>query len=88
MFDYLYLVIYRIPKAIFMALFCWSHFFYYGKCQNVKRYPFADVNFFDIWQACVWLSKLGENISIVYDRNHLFGLGSDTETETENWPKL
>ena len=25
---------------------------------------------------------------IVYDRNHLFGLGSDTETETENWPKL
>ena len=26
--------------------------------------------------------------TIVYDRNHLFGLGSDTETETENWPKL
>ena len=25
---------------------------------------------------------------VVYDRNHLFGLGSDTETETENWPKL
>ena len=25
---------------------------------------------------------------LVYDRNHLFGLGSDTETETENWPKL
>ena len=23
---------------------------------------------------------------VVYDRNHLFGLGS--ETETENWPKL
>ena len=27
-------------------------------------------------------------IMVVYDRNHLFGLGSDTETETENWPKL
>ena len=27
-------------------------------------------------------------IRIVYDRNHLFGLGSDTKTETENWPKL
>ena len=27
-------------------------------------------------------------LEIVYDRNHLFGLGSDTETETENWPKL
>ena len=26
--------------------------------------------------------------SLVYDRNHLFGFGSDTETETENWPKL
>jgi hypothetical protein len=26
--------------------------------------------------------------ALVYDRNHLFGLGSDTETETENWPKL
>ena len=26
--------------------------------------------------------------TVVYDRNHLFGLGSDTETETENWPKL
>ena len=25
---------------------------------------------------------------IVHDRNHLFGLGSDTKTETENWPKL
>ena len=25
---------------------------------------------------------------LVYDRNHLIGLGSDTETETENWPKL
>ena len=25
---------------------------------------------------------------LVYDRNQLFGLGSDTETETENWPKL
>ena len=25
---------------------------------------------------------------LVYDRNHLFGLGSDTETETKNWPKL
>ena len=25
---------------------------------------------------------------VVYDRNHLFGLGSDTETETEHWPKL
>ena len=28
------------------------------------------------------------HIIVVYDRNHLFGLGSDTETETENWPKL
>ena len=27
-------------------------------------------------------------ITLVYDRNHVFGLGSDTETETENWPKL
>ena len=27
-------------------------------------------------------------LQIVYDRNHFFGLGSDTETETENWPKL
>ena len=27
-------------------------------------------------------------VQLVYDRNHLFGLGSDTETETENWPKL
>ena len=26
--------------------------------------------------------------NLVYDRNHLFGLGSDTETKTENWPKL
>ena len=26
--------------------------------------------------------------TVVYDRNHLFGLGSDTQTETENWPKL
>ena len=26
--------------------------------------------------------------SFNYDRNHLFGLGSDTDTETENWPKL
>ena len=25
---------------------------------------------------------------VVYDRIHIFGLGSDTETETENWPKL
>ena len=25
---------------------------------------------------------------LVYDRNHLFGLGSNTETETGNWPKL
>ena len=25
---------------------------------------------------------------LVYDRIHLFGLGYDTETETENWPKL
>ena len=25
---------------------------------------------------------------LVYDRNHLFGFGSDTETETDNWPKL
>ena len=24
----------------------------------------------------------------MYDRNHLFGLGSDTETKTANWPKL
>ena len=24
----------------------------------------------------------------MYDRNHLFGLGYDTETETENWLKL
>ena len=28
------------------------------------------------------------DFTVVYDRNHLFGLGSDTETETENWPKL
>ena len=27
-------------------------------------------------------------LNLVYDRNHLFGLGFDTETETENWPKL
>ena len=27
-------------------------------------------------------------LSVVYDRNHFFGLGSDTETETGNWPKL
>ena len=26
--------------------------------------------------------------TVVYDQNHLFGLGSDTETETKNWPKL
>ena len=26
--------------------------------------------------------------TVVYDRNHLLGLGSDTETETKNWPKL
>ena len=25
---------------------------------------------------------------LVYDRNHLFGLRSDTKTETGNWPKL
>ena len=25
---------------------------------------------------------------VVYDRTRLFGLGSDAETETENWPKL
>ena len=24
----------------------------------------------------------------MYDRNHHSGLGSDTETETEKWPKL
>ena len=29
-----------------------------------------------------------QDSKVVYDRNHLFGLGSDTETETENWPKL
>ena len=28
------------------------------------------------------------DLVLVYDRNHLFGLGSDTETETKNWPKL
>ena len=27
-------------------------------------------------------------MELVYDRNHLFGLGSDTETETGKWPKL
>ena len=27
-------------------------------------------------------------LALVYDRNHLFGLSSDTETEIENWPKL
>ena len=39
MFDYLYLVIYRIPKAIFMALFCRSHFFYLWemlKCEKIS----------------------------------------------------
>ena len=25
---------------------------------------------------------------LVYNLNHLLGLGSDTETKTENWPKL
>ena len=28
------------------------------------------------------------HLLVVYDQNHLFGLGSDTETETKNWPKL
>ena len=61
MFDYLYLVIYRIPKAIFMALFCWSHFLYYVKCWNVKRYPFANVKLFDIWCGFVFCYLDGAN---------------------------
>ena len=32
--------------------------------------------------------KMLDHLGVVYDRNHLFGLGSDTETVTENWPKL
>ena len=42
--------------------------------------------------ANVWKHELeadfAPHIVVVYNRNHLFGLGSDTETETENWPKL
>ena len=26
--------------------------------------------------------------TLVYDRNHIFSLGPDTETETGNWPKI
>ena len=29
-----------------------------------------------------------KGVAVVYDRIHIFGLGSDTETETENWPNL
>ena len=32
--------------------------------------------------------KINKPNQLVYDRNHPFGLGSDTETETGNWPKL
>ena len=28
------------------------------------------------------------NYVIVYNRNHLFGLGTDAKTETESWTKL
>jgi len=37
-----------------------------------------------------WIPEINKSsyFELVYDRNHLFGLGSDTETETENWPKL
>jgi len=47
------------------------------------------------WQILWWISwrfffdKLEfDRLTLVYDRNHLFGLGSYTKTETENCPKL
>ena len=39
----------------------------------------------------LWLSKLGGDISIrwvVYDRNHLFGLGPIPKPKLKIWPKL
>ena len=38
--------------------------------------------------SAVQRSVDNEMSKLVYDRNHLFGLGSDTKTETENWPRL
>ena len=38
--------------------------------------------------VCLFTSKDPITLSVVYNRNHLSGLGSDTKTETENWPKL
>ena len=35
-----------------------------------------------------YVVKMPSYPSLVYDRNHLFGLGSNTETETGNWPKI
>ena len=32
------------------------------------------------------IAVMGE--AVVYNRNHLFGLGSDTETDTDNWLNL
>ena len=52
MFDYLYLVIYRIPKAIFMALFCWSHFFYLWEMLKWEKISICKC---DIFWHLMWI---------------------------------
>ena len=49
---------------------------------NQSQYCFPE------FESLIVIKTVIQYSILVYDRNHLFGLGSNTETETENWPKL
>ena len=69
-------------------LFChnwlWYSIWFFTQGLVLNFYFDSKTGYLQIWDA----TGTPGNLTLVYDRNHLFGLGSDTETETENWPKL
>ena len=52
LYTYAWLTSYPIFQEFSLHLgHLWSHFFYYGKTSNGKKYPFANKIFFEIWHA-------------------------------------
>ena len=55
---------------------------------NTKMYSKEDMTENSVIAEALKVKEATEKAEVVYDRNHLFGLGSNTETETGNWPKI
>ena len=55
---------------------------------NTKMYSKEDMTENSVIAEALKVKEATEKAEVVYDQNHLFGLGSNTETKTGNWPKI